>query len=77
MAVILYRVIRKGLVPVTFAAGTDFADAVALPTWAADGINTASRAGLVRGFQDRTFRPGSATTRAETATMLYRLVAER
>ena len=77
MAVILQRVIRKGLVPVTLTAGTDFADAGAFPAWAADGIRTANTAGLVRGFQDRTFRPGSATTRAEAATKLYRLVAER
>jgi len=77
MAVILQRVIRKDLVPVTFTAGADFADAGAFPAWAADGIRTAGTAGLVRGFQDRTFRPGSATTRAEAAAMLYRLVAER
>jgi hypothetical protein len=77
MAVILQRVIRKGLVPVVWTAGTDFADANALPAWAADSIGTASRAGMVRGFQDRTFRPGSTATRAETAAMLYRLVAER
>jgi hypothetical protein len=77
MAVILQRVIRKGLVPVNWNVGTDFADVQVLPAWAADGISTATRAGLVRGFQDRTFRPGSATTRAEAAAMLYRLVAER
>ena len=77
MAVILQRVIRKGLVPVNRNVGTDFADVQVLPPWAADGISTASRAGLVRGFHDRTFRPGSATTRAEAATMLYRLIAER
>ncbi|MBS4008184.1 MAG: S-layer homology domain-containing protein [Clostridium sp.] len=77
MTVILQRVIRKGLVPVNWSVGTDFADVQVLPAWAADGISTASRAGLVRGFQDRTFRPGSATTRAEAAAMLYRLVAER
>ena len=58
-------------------ANTDFADAGAFPAWAAEGIRMASTAGLVRGFQDRTFRPGSATTRAEAATKLYRLVAER
>jgi uncharacterized protein YjdB len=77
MAVILQRVIRKGLVPVALTAGTDFADAGTFPAWAAEGIRMASTAGLVRGFQDRTFRPGSTTTRAEAAAMLYRLVAER
>jgi protocatechuate 3,4-dioxygenase beta subunit len=77
MAVILQRVVRKDLVPVVWIEGKDFADAKALPGWAAESIRTASAAGLVRGFQDGTFRPGSTATRAETATMLYRLVAER
>lgn len=53
MAVILQRVIRKGLVSVTFTAGVDFADAGAFPAWAADSIGTANTAGLVRGFPDR------------------------
>jgi hypothetical protein len=77
MAVILQRVIRKGLVLVIWTAGTDFADAKDFPAWAADGIRTASTAGLVQGFRDRNFWPGSAATRAEAVTMLYRLVAER
>jgi len=77
MAVILQRVIRKGLVPVPVVAEVDFADAVDFPTWTVDGIRTASRAGLISGFPDRTFRPGSTTTRAEAAAMLYRLIAKR
>jgi hypothetical protein len=77
MAAILQRVIGKDLVPVTRVAEAEFADAQAFPAWAASGIRAASRAGLVRGFPDHTFRPGNTTTRAETATMLYRLIAER
>jgi hypothetical protein len=77
LATILARVIDRRLVPVGQVAEVAFADAVVIPAWAVDGIRTASRAGLVRGFQDRTFRPGSPTTRAETTVMLYRLVAER
>jgi len=77
MAAILQRVVRKGLVPVVWTAGIEFADAAAFPAWAADSIRTANTAGLVRGFPDGTFRPGSTTTRAEAAAMLYRLIAER
>lgn len=77
MAVILQRVLSKVLVSVTRTAEAEFADVNTFPTWAADGIKAASRAGLVRGFQDRTFRPDNTTTRAETAVMLYRLIAER
>ncbi|MBS4008594.1 MAG: Ig-like domain-containing protein [Clostridium sp.] len=77
MAAILQRVINKGLVPVLPTAGTDFIDANIFPTWAASGIRLASTTGLLRGFQDRSFRPGGITTRAEAAAILYRLVAER
>ncbi|HAP32632.1 MAG TPA: hypothetical protein DCQ14_06245 [Firmicutes bacterium] len=77
MAVILQRVLAKVLVSVTRTAEAEFADVKTFPAWAADGIRAASRAGLVRGFHDRTFRPDNTTTRAETAAMLYRLIAER
>jgi len=44
MAVILQRVIRKGPVPVNFAAGVAFADAKDFPAWATDGIGTSAAA---------------------------------
>ncbi len=77
IAVILERVVRKGLVPVTLADGVTFADAGAIPAWAKDGVRTAGMAGLVRGFPDGAFRPATNATRAEMAAMLYRLVAQR
>jgi len=54
--------------PVTFAD--------AIPTWARSGVESAARAGIVRGFADNTFRPERIATRAEVAAMLYRLFAE-
>jgi hypothetical protein len=77
LAAILARVIERRLVLVGNAEEIMFADAAAIPAWARDAVRSAITAGLVRGFPDRTFRPGATTTRAESTAMLYRLVAER
>jgi hypothetical protein len=77
IAAILARVIERRLVPVGQAGDAVFADAGAIPAWALEGIRSAARAGLVRGFPDHSFRPGNNTTRAEAIVMLYRLIAER
>jgi uncharacterized protein YjdB len=77
LAAILARVVERRLVPVGNAEEIMFADAAAIPAWARDAVRSAITAGLVRGYPDRTFRPGATTTRAEATVMLYRLVAER
>ena len=43
--------------------------------WADSQIRTAMAAGIVRGYGDGTFRPGSAVTRAEFTVMLMRALA--
>ncbi|MBT9172177.1 MAG: Cellulosome-anchoring protein [Syntrophomonadaceae bacterium] len=77
IAAILARVVERRLVPVPTVKGVEFADAGVIPAWAAAAVRKANTAGLVRGFPDGTFRPGRSVTRAETAAMLHRLVAER
>jgi|GEM_PF-2042504 len=41
--------------------------------WACGEINAAAKAGLVRGFPDSTFQPEKQLSRAEAATLLFRL----
>jgi len=77
MAVIFSRVIQMGHIRVDFGEAIEPADADAIPAWAREGILDVNRAGIIRGFQDRTFRPGNDATRAETAAMMYRLIARR
>ena len=77
VAVILSRVIYKALMPVTLTNAADFADVATIPNWAKDAVKTAARGGLVRGFPGNVFRAGNMTTRAEVATMLYRLVVPK
>ncbi len=51
-----------------------FADASTIPDWAKEGINLAASKGVVTGYPDNTFKPGNEITRAETATMILRLL---
>ena len=76
MALILKRVIQKKYHLVNFTIRPEFVDEADYPRWASYGIKTSSEAGLMRGFPDRTFRPGSTTTRAEAVVSLYRLIVK-
>ncbi|MEW5897885.1 MAG: S-layer homology domain-containing protein, partial [Bacillota bacterium] len=44
--------------------------------WAYETIETAARAGLVRGYPDGSFRPDAPVTRAEASALLLRLTKE-
>ena len=47
-----------------------FSDRHQIGAWAQSSIALAVEAGIVRGYEDGTFRPGAAVTRAEMAVML-------
>ena len=51
----------------------EFTDVADIPEWAADRINLAVSAGIVRGYEDNTIRPLNEVTRAEAAVMFVRL----
>ncbi|OIQ56538.1 endo-1,4-beta-xylanase A precursor [Moorella thermoacetica] len=54
-----------------------FKDSDKVSTWARKSVAIAAASGLIKGFEDGTFRPGDAASRAECAVMVYRvLVAE-
>jgi len=77
LAVIMARVVQQGLVTVPRVPAAVFADQHAIPAWAASGVRMAAEAGLVQGTGEGRFNPHNLATRAEVATMLYRLVAAR
>jgi len=56
-------------------AGLGFKDAADIPSWAADGIAQAVARGIIKGYEDNTFRPANPATRAETAAMTLRLLS--
>ncbi|QJD83225.1 GLUG motif-containing protein [Cohnella herbarum] len=47
-----------------------FTDAVKIGDWAKKAVALAAQAGYINGYQDGTFRPGSAITRAEMAKIV-------
>ncbi len=55
-------------------AELNFKDAAGIPSWAADSIAQAVAKGIIKGYEDNTFRPNNPATRAETAAMTLRLL---
>ncbi|MEW6181956.1 MAG: Ig-like domain-containing protein [Bacillota bacterium] len=73
LAAMLARVIEKKLGAVTPAA-LDFADTAQIPVWAERAVGVAYGKGVIGGYPDNTFRPQNTATRAETASMVERLI---
>ncbi|WP_029688083.1 alpha amylase N-terminal ig-like domain-containing protein [Thermoanaerobacter sp. A7A] len=53
---------------------TTFSDNNKISEWARDVIANAVKLGIVRGYEDNTFKPKDNATRAEAAAMLYRIL---
>lgn len=72
-AVILWR-FNKNAMGKTFPRyqKTNFKDKNAISSWADVEVDAVEGAGLMKGYDDRTFRPKAYATRAETAVLLYR-----
>lgn len=51
-----------------------YADAAAIAEYAQDAAAKLDKAGLITGFEDGTFRPREAITRAQAAVMIYRIM---
>ncbi|MBC7324075.1 MAG: S-layer homology domain-containing protein, partial [Moorella sp. (in: Bacteria)] len=51
-----------------------FKDNDKISAWARNSVAAAAASGLVKGFEDGTFRPGAAASRAECAVMVYRML---
>lgn len=52
---------------------TAFPDAAQVSAWAKDAVNNCRAYGLVDGFEDGAFRPKNESTRAQVATVIYKL----
>ncbi|NQX58142.1 fibronectin type III domain-containing protein [Paenibacillus qinlingensis] len=67
IAVMLQRVLKLDT-----SHSSDFADQSKIPGWAALAVGAMSKAAIVRGYEDQTYRPYNQVTRAEAAVMLHR-----
>jgi len=75
IAVILSRIVQRNHVRIqNVQAPRRFIDTI--PDWAIAGVQHTTSAGLMGGFPDNTFRPSVIATRAQVASMIYRLIAE-
>lgn len=53
-----------------------FKDEKEISAWARNSVATAASCGLVKGFEDGTFRPRANAGRAESAALIYRMIME-
>ncbi|NHM27721.1 hypothetical protein G7K71_12170 [Desulfofundulus sp. TPOSR] len=73
LAALLSRVVETRRTAVAGRAPV-FADAAEIPVWARNAVEEDAASGIVSGYPDGTFRPKSAVTRAEAASMILRLL---
>ncbi|MGF7184914.1 hypothetical protein GGQ84_000999 [Desulfitispora alkaliphila] len=55
---------------------TDFNDYLQFPDWSKEAISSVVASGFMSGYPDNSFKPGEATTRAETVITLSRAAEE-
>lgn len=59
--------------PDDLKAAYDFTDADSIDAAYAEAVNVMSNMGIIKGFEDGTFRPNATANRGQAATILYRL----
>ncbi len=75
LAVMCYRAaLEKGLTLEANNAVGEFADKDKIAEYAWVAINVLNQNGIINGFDDATIRPEATATRAEAATIIYRLL---
>ncbi|RXJ01686.1 lactocepin [Anaerobacillus alkaliphilus] len=75
MAVMIVRAYEfKAKQSVTVEGELEFTDKDNVASWATDAVHAANSLGIVNGKTSTTFAPKDLATRAEAATMLYRLI---
>ena len=64
------------MLELTSEADADFADKDTISDWATGFVNAVYEAGIFKGDDNGNFNAKGALTRAETATVIYRLLNE-
>ena len=74
MAVMLCNYARSiGFALPQTGSGVSFSDSGSISTWAVDYVATAAGAGVINGFDTGDFRPQGVATRAQAATVIYKM----
>jgi hypothetical protein len=74
MATMISRSLALKAVTSSQGATKTFADDATIPEWAKGHVAKASGYGIVTGYEDSTFKPDNPASRAESATMVMRLL---
>ena len=70
------RIVAKAKnLPLESQATLSFSDAADVPEWARPAVAAAVKAGIIKGYEDNTFRPDKLISRAEMATMMVRAMS--
>ncbi|OUS76429.1 hypothetical protein B1748_12155 [Paenibacillus sp. MY03] len=76
MAVIAYRAVR--MTQLLKLSATDnskpFTDGTQISAYAEQAVSSMQQAGIINGFEDGSYRPKATATRAESASILYKLL---
>lgn len=73
MATMMARYVDTYGITLPQEASTNFADAGSIPGWARSSVDRMSKAGLIKGFENNTFRPKENALRCQAVTILDRL----
>lgn len=73
LAVLVARIMAKEVGPVTGTV-SQFADTDKIPGWAKESVGAAAARGIIKGYEDGTFRAANDVTRSEAAAMILRLL---
>ncbi|MGG6312354.1 S-layer homology domain-containing protein [Paenibacillus macerans] len=78
MAVMIYRAGKVAKVEYSDAGNSvpSFSDESSIAEYSKEAVSAIRAAGLITGYEDGTFGPKQASTRAETAAVIYRLISE-
>ena len=76
MAVMTQRVIDQKGYNLDSKNTTGFTDADDIADYAKESVKLLSEAGIINGFEDKTFRPQGLATRAQAAAIIYTILQE-
>lgn len=75
VATVFFRLMLDEYRTENWATGNSFSD-VSSGDWFNNAVSTCARAGIIKGYEDGTFRPHATITRAEFAAIAARFVSE-
>ena len=75
VAMIFYRIMTAEVREEGYAATNSFSD-VEEGAWYNEAVSTLANMGIIKGYEDGTFRPNRTITRAEFATIAARYISE-